>query len=113
MIKVLYNFLINIFYLPFCVIIFLRIFLGKEHKSKFQEKIFFKKIDRPNGFLFWFHVASMGELISIFPLIDFFLGKNPNYKFLITTVTLSSFNELEKKYSGGDIGLQQLYVLHL
>ena len=72
MIKVLYNFLINIFYLPFCVIIFLRIFLGKEHKSKFQEKIFFKKIDRPNGFLFWFHVASMGELISIFPLIDFF-----------------------------------------
>ena len=102
MIKVLYNFLINIFYLPFCIIIFLRIFLGKEHKSKFQEKIVFKKIDRPSGFLFWFHVASMGELISIFPLIDFFLGKNPNYKFLITSVTLSSFNELEKKYKNND-----------
>ncbi len=102
MIKVLYNFLINIFYLPFCVIIFLRIFLGKEHKSKFHEKIVFKKIDRPNGFLFWFHVASMGELISIFPLIDFFLGKNSSYKFLITTVTLSSFNELKKKYKNND-----------
>jgi len=98
MLKVLYNFLIKIFYLPYCVIIFIRIFFGKEHKLKFKEKILPKKINRPNGFLFWFHVASMGELISIFPIIDFFLQKNSKYNFLITTVTLSSFNELERKY---------------
>tara|TARA_B100000029_G_scaffold443129_1_gene461982 strand:- start:926 stop:2194 length:1269 start_codon:yes stop_codon:yes gene_type:complete len=98
MLKVLYNFLIKIFYLPYCFVIFIRIFLGKEHKSKFKEKIFPKKINRPDGFLFWFHVASMGELISIFPIIDFFLKKDLKNNFLITTVTLSSFNELEKKY---------------
>ena len=98
MLKVLYNFLIIIFYIPYCFIIFFRKFLDKEHEFKFREKILPKKINRPNGFLFWFHVASMGELISIFPIIDFFLEKNPKHNFLITTVTLSSFNELEKKY---------------
>ena len=96
MLKVLYNFLIIIFYIPYCFIIFFRKFLDNEHELKFREKILPKKINRPNGFLFWFHVASMGELISIFPIIDFFLEKNSKHNFLITTVTLSSFNELEK-----------------
>ena len=71
MLKVLYSFLIKVFYIPYCFIIILRKFLGKEHESKFREKILPKKINRPDGFLFWFHVASMGELISIFPIIDF------------------------------------------
>jgi len=102
MLKVLYNFLIRIFYLPYCFIIIFRRFLGKEHKLKFREKIFPQKIGRPNGFLFWFHVASMGELISILPLIDFFLKKNSKYNFLITTVTLSSFNELKKIYKNNN-----------
>tara|TARA_B100000700_G_scaffold320134_1_gene416818 strand:- start:4841 stop:6106 length:1266 start_codon:yes stop_codon:yes gene_type:complete len=98
MLKVLYNFLIKIFYLPYCLIIIVRRFFGKEHKLKFKEKFLTKKIKRPSGFLFWFHAASMGELISIFPIVDFFLQKNLKYNFLITTVTLSSFNELERKY---------------
>ena len=98
MLKVFYNFLIKIFYIPYCLIIFIRIYLGKEHKIKFKEKILKNKIKRPEGFLFWFHVASIGELTSIFPLIDFFLKKDLKLNFLITTVTLSSFNELERKY---------------
>ncbi len=102
MLKVLYNFLIRIFYIPYCFIIIFRRFLGKEHKLKFKEKILPQKIDRPNGFLFWFHVASMGELISILPLVDFFLKKNSKYNFLITTVTLSSFNELRKIYKSNN-----------
>tara|TARA_B100000029_G_scaffold61276_1_gene55116 strand:- start:1281 stop:2549 length:1269 start_codon:yes stop_codon:yes gene_type:complete len=102
MLKVLYSFLIKVFYIPYCFIIILRKFLGKEHESKFREKILPKKINRPDGFLFWFHVASMGELISIFPIIDFFLEKNSKYNFLITTVTLSSFNELKKKYKNNN-----------
>ena len=69
MLKVLYNFLIRIFYLPYFLIIIFRIFLGKEHKLKFKEKIFSQKFDRPKGFLFWFHVASIGELKSIFLLL--------------------------------------------
>ena len=81
MLKVLYNFLIRIFYLPYFLIIIFRIFLGKEHKLIFKEKIFSQKFYRPKGFLFWFHVASIGELKSIFPFIDYYLKKNPDYNF--------------------------------
>ena len=100
--KVLYSLLIKIFYIPYCFLIIFRKFLGKEHGSKFKEKIFPNKINRPDGYLFWFHVASMGELMSIFPIIDFFLEKNSKNNFLITTVTLSSFNELQKKYKNNN-----------
>ena len=98
MLKVLYNFFIRIFYIPYCLIILIRILNHKEHKIKFKEKIFFKSVNRPEGFLFWFHVASIGEFNSILPIIDFFLKKNKKYIFLITTSTLSSFYEFEKKY---------------
>ena len=75
MLKVLYNFFIRIFYIPYCLIILIRILNHKEHKIKFKEKIFFKSVNRPEGFLFWFHVASIGEFNSILPIIDFFLKK--------------------------------------
>ena len=75
MTRVLYNFLIIFFYIPFVFIIFFRKFINKEDKFKFKEKFFFSNFKRPSGFLFWFHVASIGELNSIFPIIDFYLKK--------------------------------------
>ena len=38
-----------------------------------SKKILPNKIRRPDGFLFWFHAASIGELNSILPIINFFL----------------------------------------
>ena len=102
MARLLYNFLIYLFYFPFVLIIFLRRIYGKEHQEKFKEKIFKKKSQRPSGFLFWFHVASIGEFKSILPVIDFYLKQNTKNNFLITTVTLSSFKELEKKYGSNN-----------
>ena len=99
MLKVLYRFLIILFYLPYIVFILYRKLINKEHKIKFKEKILPKKVNRPEGFLFWFHAASIGELNTILPIIDFFLSKNKNSNFLITTVTLSSYNLFIKKYS--------------
>ena len=107
MFKVLYNFLITIFYLPYCLIIFLRIFFKKEHQNKYKQKILPQKISRPDGYLFWFHAASIGELNSVFPIIDFFLEKNKNFNFLVTTVTLSSFNEFNRKYGKNNRVLHQ------
>tara|TARA_B100000700_G_scaffold331166_1_gene462000 strand:+ start:654 stop:1919 length:1266 start_codon:yes stop_codon:yes gene_type:complete len=98
MIKIFYNFLITFFYIPYILVIFFRTFINKEDKEKFKEKIFIKNFKRPDGFLFWFHVASIGEFKSILPLVDFYLKKNEKNKFLVTTVTLSSYNELKKKY---------------
>ena len=102
MIKLLYSLFITILYIPYICIIYFRIFLKKEHTSKYKEKIFLNKNTRPEGFLFWFHVASIGELNSIFPIIDFYIKKNNKYKFIITTITLSSFYEYEKKYGNND-----------
>ena len=98
MLKVLYNFLIVVFYLPYLFFVFYRKIINKEHTTKFKEKILPKKIVRPDGYLFWFHVASIGELNTILPIIDFFLNKDKKLNFLITTVTLSSYNLYKKKY---------------
>ena len=98
MLKVLYNFLIVVFYLPYLFFVFYRKIINKEHTTKFKEKILPKKVARPDGYLFWFHVASIGELNTILPIIDFFLNKDKKLNFLITTVTLSSYNLYKKKY---------------
>ena len=98
MLRLLYSVLLTLVYIPYAIAILLRILLKKEHKIKFKEKLFFNKIKRPDGFVFWFHVASLGEFNSILPIIDYYLKRNEEYKFLITTVTLSSYNEFRKKY---------------
>ncbi len=102
MLKIFYNFLIIFFYIPYIFIIFFRRFLNKEHKEKYKEKIFLRNFKRPEGFLFWFHVASIGEFKSIQPIVDFYLKQSTKNNFLITTVTLSSFKELNKKYASNN-----------
>ena len=102
MLLIFYNFLTFILYIPFIFLTFIRIFLKKEHSVKYKEKIFFTNYKRPNGFLFWFHVASIGEFKSILPIIEFYLKQNPRNNFLITTVTLSSYNEYKKLFDSNN-----------
>ena len=87
-----YRVLTNILYPFLILIIFMRKFLGKEDDLRYKEKIFssFFKVDRNNKTkLIWFHAASLGELKSIFPIIEE-LNKRKNIEFLITSVSLSS-----------------------
>jgi len=102
MLKIFYNFLIILFYVPYILIIFFRRFINKEHNKKYKEKIFTSNFKRPEGLLLWFHVASIGEFKSILPIVDFYLKQDVKNNFLITTVTLSSFNELKKKYGSNN-----------
>ena len=51
------------------IIIFLRILKNKEDKKRFIEKFGFIKEKRTKGNLVWIHVASVGELMSVLPLI--------------------------------------------
>ncbi len=96
--RFLYSIFLIFIYIPYTIAILLRIIFNKEHKSKFKEKLFFGKVRRPNGFLFWFHAASIGEFNSILPIVNYYLQKNEGYNFLITTVTLTSYNEFKKKF---------------
>ena len=78
------------------VIVFYRILKKKENPKRFLEKFGFFKKKRVNGKLIWFHCSSVGELLSIVPLIEKF-EKDKNIKsILISTSTLSSSKIFEK-----------------
>ena len=79
------------------VIVFYRILKKKENPKRFLEKFGFFKKKRVNGKLIWFHCSSVGELLSIVPLIEKF-EKDINIKsILISTSTLSS-SKIFKKF---------------
>ena len=56
------------------------------------------KIQREEGFLIWLHVASVGEAMSILPLIEHFEKEKKINKLLITTITLSSAKVLGNRF---------------
>ena len=67
-----YKFFTYLFY-PFVpVYLFLRKLSNKEHTTRYKEKMSQINILRDKGFLVWFHVASVGEAMSILPLIENF-----------------------------------------
>ena len=97
-----YRFLTYFFYPVFVLIIYLRKFFRKEDKIRFKEKIFKNSITGRRDLkkkLIWFHAASIGEVQSIFPVMEAMTNKKKNLEFLITTVTLSSGNLVKKKNS--------------
>ena len=82
------------------IIIVIRIIKNKESKSRFIEKftLFTKK--RKSGRLIWFHVASVGELMSILALVKNLERDKKIKTILITSSTLSSsiiFKKLKLK----------------
>ena len=96
----LYRCLTNFLFPLFVIFTYLRVIFKKEDKFRFKEKIFpseFRANRNSINKLFWFHAASIGEVLSILPLIEKINLKNKNIDFLITTVTLSSANLLERK----------------
>jgi 3-deoxy-D-manno-octulosonic-acid transferase len=76
--------------------LFIRVLKKKESQTRFKEKLSITNSNRDSGFLMWFHCSSIGELKSIFPIIDHYIKKN---KILVTTFTLSSSKIFYKKYS--------------
>jgi 3-deoxy-D-manno-octulosonic-acid transferase len=81
------------------IYIFIRRLKKKEHPTRYKEKLSQINIPRGEGFLLWFHVASVGEVISIFPLIENLERDSKINKILITTITLSSAEIIKKKFS--------------
>ena len=94
-----YKLLTYLFY-PFApFFLFLRKLKKKEHSIRYKEKLSQINTPRGEGFLIWFHVASVGEAMSILPLIENLEQEQKIKKILITTITLSSAEVLQKRLS--------------
>jgi len=96
MIFFIYQLLISIILIFSPIIVIYRILKNKEHKLRVKEKFCFFSKKRGVGKLVWFHGSSVGEIMSIIPIIKKYEGDKSINKILITSSTLSSSNILEK-----------------
>ena len=79
------------------LIIYLRLWSGKEDQDRFKEKLGRYEWDRSNSKLIWFHGASVGETLSIIGLIKEITKINDKLEFLITSGTKTSSQVLSMR----------------
>ena len=94
-----YRFLTFLLFPALIILIHFRKLINKEHKIRYKEKLFkssFLANRNISNKLYWFHASSIGETMSIIPLIKELNKNNQNLDFLITTVTLSSARLVDK-----------------
>ncbi len=70
---------------------------GKEDLKRFNERIGKPELPRPDGRLIWFHGASVGESISMLPLIHKLLETYSDAHIMVTTGTLTSADIMGKR----------------
>ena len=94
--RFLYNLIISIIIISSPIIIFYRLFKKKEDPKRFLEKFGFLKRRRHKGKLIWFHCSSVGELISVVPLIERLEKEKDIKSIMLSSSTLSSSRIFKK-----------------
>ena len=108
-----YKFFTYLFYPLSPIYLFLRKIRSKEHSLRYREKLSQINVPRKEGFLLWFHVASVGEAMSILPLIENFEKEKKINRILITTITLSSAEVLQKRFTQNEKIIHQFLPLDI
>ncbi len=93
-------FLYNIFGIVFLIlsplVILLRLISGKEEKNRFLEK-YSLNYKKNNIQTIWFHGASVGEIMTILPIIKKFEDNKKIKKILLTSSTTSSASIIKRQ----------------
>lgn len=63
---------------------------GKEDAARIGERFGHSSIAKPKSKIIWIHAASVGESLSVLPLIERLCVRYPEYHVLLTTVTVTS-----------------------
>ena len=81
---------------PFIALyILFRISKGKEDRSRIAERYGTSDVKRKEGKVIWFHAASIGESLSILPLLSKLNSDKSIDQIILTTGTLTSANILK------------------
>ncbi len=83
------------------VYLWLRRIRGKEDSARFSERLGRPGLARPDGPLIWVHAASVGESLSMLPLIGRLVGDRPGLNILVTTGTVTSARMMAERLPGG------------
>lgn len=74
-----------------------RIIKGKEEKRRLKERLGFGGCPRPEGRLIWMHGASVGECLSMLPLIHRILAEDKTVHIMVTSGTKTSAELMKKR----------------
>jgi 3-deoxy-D-manno-octulosonic-acid transferase len=86
-----------------------RVRRGKEITARLPERRGIDPTPRPSGRLLWLHAASVGETVSILPVLTAMAEQAPDARVLLTTGTLTSARLLAQRLP--ELGLERR-VLH-
>ena len=92
----LYHIIILIITIFSPIIIIYRILKNKENKKRYIEKFSVPSKKRVKGKLIWFHGASVGEILSVIPLIKYYEKNKFIDQILVTSSTVSSSKVIKK-----------------
>ncbi|MEX2450012.1 MAG: 3-deoxy-D-manno-octulosonic acid transferase [Rhodospirillales bacterium] len=74
---------------------------GKEDPARFAERLGYPGRARPEGVLVWAHAASVGESLSLLPLIERLLRDRPALTVLVSTGTVTSARLMAERLPAG------------
>lgn len=76
---------------------------GKEDPARVDERLGRASVARPDGDLVWLHGVSVGETLSLLPVVERLRRQRPDLQVLVTSGTLTSAQLLAKRLPAGVI----------
>lgn len=73
---------------------------GKEDPARLDERLGHASRERPDGPLIWLHGASVGESLSILPLVERLRAKRPDLHMLMTSGTVAAAELIPRRAAG-------------